>query len=141
MSEPNVTLAEFAAMPPYRRAHVRKYCVDEKGDALPSDDTLGLRPEVEEWWKAINRRRVYFIQEGESGPIKIGVANDTAKRLATLQTGNSSELRLIGDVMGGSILEAKLHTKFEKHHVRGEWFSPHPDILAEIDRLASSEGE
>lgn len=78
---------------------------------------------------------VYFIRAGKDGPIKIGIARDPASRLATLQTGHHDTLEIVALTDGGSAQEAAYHAHFSDFRLRGEWFSPHPDILAEIERL------
>ena len=77
---------------------------------------------------------VYFIQAGV-GPIKIGLTVNPEVRLSGLQTANSEVLRLVAAQLGGRRLEMDYHNQFKAHHIRGEWFTPHPDILAEIGRL------
>lgn len=65
---------------------------------------------------------VYFVQQGESGPVKIGLANDPLRRMAELQTGNPEELSLRHVVPGKRADEAKLHHRFREARIRGEWF-------------------
>lgn len=77
---------------------------------------------------------VYFIRAGD-GPIKIGIACDLDRRLREIQIHHFDELRVVATVGGGMKLERELHKRFAAHHIRGEWFAPHPDILAEIERL------
>ncbi len=77
---------------------------------------------------------VYFIGELEGGccRIKIGVAKDIERRRSNLQTGNSSELSLLGWINTDEAfaLERRLHRDFHKTHVRGEWFAIEPaDVL------------
>lgn len=79
------------------------------------------------------RSRVYFIQVGCDGPIKIGRSTAPLARLATLQTGHSEPLRLLVTTTGGDELEKALHRRLSSHRLRGEWFSPHVEVLAEID--------
>lgn len=79
------------------------------------------------------RSRVYFIQVGLGGPIKIGRSTAPLTRLATLQTGHSEQLRLLVTTTGGDELEKSLHQKLRSHRLRGEWFSPHAEVLAEVD--------
>ena len=72
---------------------------------------------------------VYFIQLGQSGPIKIGVANDVDSRLMTLQTANPSKLTAIAKIGCKSktdayMLEKDLHRKFSHLRQKGEWFNP-----------------
>jgi hypothetical protein len=41
----------------------------------------------------MNKTMIYLITEGRSGPFKLGISTNPAKRMATLQTGNPRELR------------------------------------------------
>jgi hypothetical protein len=66
--------------------------------------------------------RVYFI-EAHDGPIKIGVAQNPMNRLRSLQTGHPFELQLLGTIPGNATDEKRLHHRFSKYHLRGEWFS------------------
>jgi hypothetical protein len=79
---------------------------------------------------------VYFVQVGEAGAIKIGIARDPASRLASLQTGHHEDLHIRALTHGGAEQERAYHEQFAAHRLRGEWFAPHPDILAEIERLS-----
>lgn len=83
---------------------------------------------------------VYFIG-GETGPIKIGSSVSPLERLATFQIGSPVILKIHALAKGGLKAEREYQARFAAHRLHGEWHSPHPDILAEIDRLASSEGE
>lgn len=67
---------------------------------------------------------IYFIQAGENGPIKIGVAIDVASRMSFLQSGNAEKLRLIGTMPGSYDEEKCLHRLAWKDRIRGEWFHP-----------------
>lgn len=71
---------------------------------------------------------VYFIQQGNDGPIKIGYAADVEKRLATLQVGNPTPLNLLGVHKGTMKTEKELHKRFAEHRLSGEWFVPTPEI-------------
>ena len=76
---------------------------------------------------------IYFIRNGEDGPIKVGYTEDNAEyRLKSLQTGNPDELTLLGEIYGSKDDERKIHKKFEKHKLRGEWFNPENDLLSFI---------
>ena len=77
---------------------------------------------------------VYFIQAA-SGPIKIGVAVNPLTRLSGLQTANHESLHLMAVLVGAYRHEMDYHRQFAGHRLHGEWFAPHPDILAEIERL------
>lgn len=81
---------------------------------------------------------LYFIQEGLDGAIKIGwTRNSVEARLRNLQTGNRSELRLIGLITGvDHALERRWHKRFRHVNARAEWFNPDPMLLAAIRREA-----
>ena len=65
---------------------------------------------------------IYYITQG-SEYIKIGyTTNNPEKRLIGLQTGNPIELKLALVTVGDKRHEYKLHSMFNDHHVRGEWF-------------------
>lgn len=78
---------------------------------------------------------IYFIG-CENGPIKIGMASRVSVRLRMLQLSSPVELTLMATVEGPPSLEREYHKRFAAHRLHGEWFSPHPDILAEIARLS-----
>lgn len=78
---------------------------------------------------------VYFI--GCEQAIKIGVAKCVNKRFATLQTHSPSKLEVLAVIEGGRKEEREYHARFAAHRLHGEWFAPHPDILAEITRLTT----
>lgn len=77
---------------------------------------------------------LYFIGSA-GGPIKIGISVDPAKRVRQLQTGYPYELKVFATVRGGCLLEPEYHARFAAHRLQGEWFNPHPEVLAEIERL------
>ena len=87
--------------------------------------------------RARRKAAVYFIQSG-SGPIKIGIAVDVEKRRRSLQTAHPFPLTLLATCGGGKTQESAYHERFAEFRQEGEWFSPHPDILAEIAHLNTS---
>lgn len=84
---------------------------------------------------------LYFIQEGTDGAIKIGwTQSNPENRRAGMQTGNSSQLVLLGSVRESPpCTEEKWHVRFGHCHKRGEWFYPVPELCAAI-RDAVAEG-
>jgi hypothetical protein len=72
--------------------------------------------------------RVYFIQRGENGPVKIGVSDEPEERRLTLQTGNVETLHIRCSLPGGRHLEKRLHLLFDRSRLLGEWFHPSPDL-------------
>ena len=77
---------------------------------------------------------VYFVQ-AEAGAIKIGNTKYLDWRMDGLQGQSPVALTLLATMPGTRSDEFRLHAKFAEHRLHGEWFSPHPDILAEIERL------
>ena len=78
---------------------------------------------------------IYFVGPAD-GPIKIGYASRLEFRLKDLRTMNALPLVLHATVQGPAALEREYHRRFAASRLHGEWFSPHPDILAEIERLS-----
>lgn len=75
---------------------------------------------------------IYFVQVENDGPIKIGFAADIHKRISELQIANPYELSLIGCMRGDKEKEKRLHKKFVKYWIRGEWFKPGKKLLKYI---------
>ncbi len=78
---------------------------------------------------------VYFIQEtytrtirGECA-VKIGLAVDPLRRVRELQTGNARRLHLLMKIgpmsdKRAAAIERKLHKRFKRWRLVGEWFEP-----------------
>lgn len=86
-------------------------------------------------------KKIYFVQEGEAGPVKIGwTQQDLVARLNQIQNGNPRPVRLIGLLVVDSPVQAEeaLHAHFADWHIRGEWYEPGPSLMefiAEVARL------
>jgi hypothetical protein len=105
---------------------------------LGADVLAAMRPTWEK--KPSGEVFVYFIQAGENGPIKIGIAADHEDRMRSLQVGHYEELRLLKTILTtgkkeAEKLEAQFHARFHSYHLRGEWFSPSEDLLAFARRI------
>lgn len=50
-----------------------------------------------------------------------------------MQTGNSSDLILLGATEGDAELERRLHERFSSARIRGEWFTATAEVLAFIE--------
>lgn len=74
---------------------------------------------------------LYFIQEGEDGPIKIG-RGEAEGRMKALQTGNPRELRVRAAVPNEGYTEIFWHAVFKDARIRGEWFRPTAELRAAI---------
>ena len=72
---------------------------------------------------------VYFVQQGNKGPIKIGTSINPLRRLSELQTSHHEQLNIIGVVEGDKTVEKVFHKLFEKFRLYGEWFKPSKDII------------
>lgn len=86
---------------------------------------------------------VYFIECGEGGPIKIGIAQSVYSRMAALQSANPHPLECLVAVerIEARFLEEALHERFAEHHIRGEWFRPAPELVALIDAFRTGEAD
>jgi predicted GIY-YIG superfamily endonuclease len=67
---------------------------------------------------------VYLIQSLEDGYYKIGVSKHPKKRVKQLQTGNSSELKLIESYQTeyAHKIESALQNRYSYLKKEGEWF-------------------
>lgn len=77
---------------------------------------------------------IYFFQEEDDGPIKIGHSSDPLTRRGQLQTGNPRELKTLGVMVGNVNVESQLHEQFAPYRIRGEWFESVPVIINFIAR-------
>lgn len=75
---------------------------------------------------------IYFIRSGNY--IKIGYADDPARRLKELQTANPGELEILGIAPGNVAREREIHIIFADFRANGEWFELTTDILAYINQ-------
>lgn len=73
--------------------------------------------------------RVYFIQAGDDGPVKIGYSLNVAKRVVSLQSGNPIPLKVLAVTPGGPDIEGLFHALFSHDRLNGEWFR-WSDLLA-----------
>jgi len=69
-------------------------------------------------------KHIYLIQSLEDGYYKIGVSKHPKKRVAQLQTGNSSELKLIESYQSeyAHKVERALQRRYSHMKKEGEWF-------------------
>ena len=78
---------------------------------------------------------LYFIECGQDGPIKIGIASCVFSRLASLQSSNPHPLQCLVAVERkvAKFLEADLHDRFAESKIHGEWFEPTPELRTLIE--------
>ena len=67
---------------------------------------------------------VYLIQSLENSHYKIGISKNPQRRIKELQTGNSSELRLVETYQSeyAEKIERTLQRRYSHIHKEGEWF-------------------
>jgi hypothetical protein len=76
---------------------------------------------------------VYFIMSDKTQAIKIGFTAGNVKiRLSALQTAHPYKLKVLATLNGNRSYEKELHKRFSQFRLEGEWFEPHPDLLAFI---------
>jgi hypothetical protein len=78
---------------------------------------------------------IYFVEAIDTQHIKIGFTDMPMEtRLSNLQTGNSSQLRVLGTKSGTKAEEEQLIEWFKERSkkkycsIRGEWFNAHDDL-------------
>ena len=81
---------------------------------------------------------IYFVGCKEVRRVKIGFAEDVAKRMPSLQCGSPVTLTLLAVTPGDLTAERAYHDRFYKHRLHGEWFKRVPEIEAEIARLQTA---
>lgn len=69
-------------------------------------------------------QKVYIIAPRRAGPVKIGVAGDARRRLATFQTAHWGRLKLYANIRTCNArgLEAAAHRHLAPLRLKGEWF-------------------
>jgi hypothetical protein len=103
-----------------------------------NDSASSARKLVERKPRAGQRSKVYFILCKATGRVKCGVAHDPRARLANLQVGSPTPLKLIAEIDGGDAKEQLIHRRLERWHIHGEWFHYVPDVCDVIvDEIAN----
>lgn len=74
---------------------------------------------------------LYCVRSGAH--IKIGHTTDLARRLSELQVGSAHTLEVLLAIPGSAEDERCVHAQFDHCRVRGEWFSPSPDLIAWLE--------
>lgn len=82
-------------------------------------------------------RHIYVIQEGEDGPVKVGIAANAFLRRNGLQVGNHRRLfvRAVFHVDCRDAawnLERRVHGELKDRSIGGEWFECAPDAVVAI---------
>lgn len=82
-------------------------------------------------------RHVYVVQEGEAGPVKVGIAANAFWRLSELQVGNHRPLKLCAvfegdDKRAAYALEQRVHSALSPFAIGGEWFACSPQTAIDL---------
>lgn len=76
---------------------------------------------------------IYFIQAENDGPIKIGfTGRDPRKRMVKIQSDCPWRVKLLGAIEGTVSQEKQIHLLLAMFKTQGEWFEPHPVVLAAV---------
>lgn len=84
---------------------------------------------------------VYFVQSEHGGPVKIGFAEDVAKRMMQLQVSRPDKLVLLASMPGTVRDEADLHRRFVHLRERGEWFTGTQELMQVISSIACNQSQ
>lgn len=80
---------------------------------------------------------IYLVQAGGArGAVKIGFSANVRQRVPQLRAFNHLPVRAISIFEGTRADEAKIHTRFKKHHIRGEWFKYEGELEAFCVQMA-----
>lgn len=69
------------------------------------------------------RGHVYAIRAGDTGRVKIGIAQDVKRRLVDLQRTEAETLRVVASVEASTAHERELHRVLADSQLGGEWFN------------------
>ena len=85
---------------------------------------IGGKPrKVYPGWDLRDGHRVYFVEAGDSGKVKIGTSMHIRKRIHELQGGSHEPLRLLLSIEGGHSIESEIHKLYKAERIGREWFS------------------
>jgi len=76
---------------------------------------------------------IYFIGSEEHPYLKIGYTKDLTRRLTKMQSDSPFTLVVYRTIEGNSILESKIHNRFQHLHKRGEWYKKTEEVLIETN--------
>lgn len=77
----------------------------------------------------------YFILDDVQNRVKIGKSRNVARRIKSLQTGNSNIFKLRCTTTSYS--ETELHKKFCRYKINGEWFTFSAEIKCFLIRVST----
>ena len=113
---------------------ISKYIIDDLKEQLALWNITILEEKQKE-----DEGYVYFIMSDKTQAIKIGFTGGNVKnRLSALQTAHPYKLKVLATLNGNRSYEKELHQRFAQFRLEGEWFEPHPDLLAFISVIQTN---
>lgn len=118
-----------------------------EADVAKAEETLADYRAAGGWnaYREINTANIarpehlYFITcDQPNFPVKVGVAADVIKRIASIQTALPYRVELIGLVEGGAKYERSVHLKFFDIRLNGEWFARTLHLLEYIKSVTNT---
>jgi hypothetical protein len=82
--------------------------------------------------------KVYFIQAGSNGPIKIGCSRDPENRCKDLSECSPYCLKIVAEIDGTHKEEKNIHNQFRQCRMKGEWFYPMGELIEFIKTLPNN---
>lgn len=82
---------------------------------------------------------IYFVQSQSGGPIKIGSAQNSERRLKDLRAMNPLPLVLLGTYSARRIDEFDVHEAFKEFRLHGEWFEDNQKLRQYITEHCGAE--
>lgn len=79
--------------------------------------------------------QVYFLRIKGTDEVKIGYSRRLNSRISDLSIAHSKELELIATVSGGVEAEGRLHRRFHRYRIRGEWYRIEGKLAEYIKKL------
>ena len=117
-----------------KKSEYTGYCKTCGGD-LPYNRWVYCSDECAPYTNNPGEKVIYFIQQGDNGPVKIGASKNLEKRLYMLQSHNPDLLFLRASFPIVDGLECSLQERFKDLHIRGEWYKYEEPLVSYMREL------
>lgn len=118
----------------FQRNKIDCFKVGHRTAIFPSSLKEQLQKTAQSPQQRLNKEMlIYFVQAEDRG-IKIGITDNIKGRLNALQNNSVLKLNLLGVIRGNIKRESKIHERFKKYKIHGEWFEVQKEILTYIKR-------
>jgi hypothetical protein len=91
---------------------------------------IATPPKVKKVWPKVRRGQIYYLSDGEY--VKIGFTTNWNERQKKYRTHSGREILLLAMHPGFKSNETKLHQRFGRYRLRGDWFLPATEIMDHI---------